>query len=80
MEKKQTKSQILLAAIRTKCVEDCCAGDKSEVRNCLCPSCPLYEYRMGVFTIHSNETMKQRCANMRTAKANKNAEHTEANR
>ena len=71
MEKKQTKSQILLNAIRSKCVDDCCAGDKSEVRNCLCPSCPLFEYRMGTFTIHSDESTKQRCEKMRNTKAKK---------
>lgn len=34
-------------AIREKCVQDCCAGLVDEVKNCLCPSCPLYPFRFG---------------------------------
>lgn len=34
-------------AIREKCLNDCCAGDRNEVENCLCPTCPLFPFRMG---------------------------------
>lgn len=36
-----------IKAIRQKCVEDCCAGNRYEADNCLCPSCPLYNFRFG---------------------------------
>lgn len=36
-----------IKAIREKCVQDCCAGLVDEVKNCLCPSCPLYPFRFG---------------------------------
>lgn len=36
-----------LEAIRKKCVEDCCSGNFFEVKHCMCPSCPLYEFRFG---------------------------------
>ena len=35
-----------MRAIRLKCLE-CCAGQFSEVRECLVESCPLHAYRMG---------------------------------
>ena len=34
-------------AIREKCLQDCCAGLVNEVKDCLCPSCPLYPFRFG---------------------------------
>jgi len=33
-------------AIRAKCLE-CCYGSPKEVRECPCPDCPLYPYRLG---------------------------------
>jgi hypothetical protein len=36
-----------LRAIRKKCVDDCCCGSKSEVKNCGITDCALYEYRFG---------------------------------
>ncbi len=35
-----------LKAIREKCLE-CSAQVKSEVRNCRCPDCPLFHFRLG---------------------------------
>jgi len=37
--------QSLLKVIREKCL-DCCGGSASEVRKCVCVSCPLWPYRM----------------------------------
>ena len=33
-------------AIRAKCL-DCCCGQPKEVRLCVIPDCPLYNYRFG---------------------------------
>ncbi len=33
--------------IRKKCL-DCCVGQPSEIRYCVCTSCPLWPYRMGI--------------------------------
>jgi hypothetical protein len=33
-------------AIRARC-EDCCCGDKSEVRKCVSVDCPSWPFRMG---------------------------------
>ena len=33
-------------AIRQYCL-DCCYGDRSEVKKCVSPKCPLWHYRMG---------------------------------
>lgn len=35
-----------LKAIRAKCIE-CCNGNGSEVRKCVCTECPLWPLRMG---------------------------------
>jgi hypothetical protein len=35
-----------LRAIRAHCI-DCSGYSKPEVRKCVCPDCPLYQYRMG---------------------------------
>lgn len=35
-----------LRAIRLKCL-DCCCGQAREVRDCSCPDCGLYPYRLG---------------------------------
>lgn len=35
-----------IKAILAKCLE-CSAGQVSEIRNCLIPTCQLYPYRMG---------------------------------
>ena len=35
-----------LKAIRLKCL-DCCCGQAREVRDCSCPACGLYPYRLG---------------------------------
>ena len=35
-----------LKAIRAKCL-DCSAGQPKEVRLCVIPGCPLYQYRFG---------------------------------
>ncbi len=35
-----------LKAIRAKCL-DCCGGNASEVRKCVCTNCPLWPLRMG---------------------------------
>ena len=35
-----------LRAIRVKCL-DCSGGQIKEVRECQCPACTLYPYRMG---------------------------------
>lgn len=35
-----------LRAIRLKCL-DCCCGQAWEVRDCSCPDCGLYPYRLG---------------------------------
>ncbi len=35
-----------MRAIRQKCLE-CCAGQASEVRNCMIQNCALYRYRFG---------------------------------
>ena len=34
-------------AIKAKCLDCCCCGQMSEVRNCLVISCPLYNFRNG---------------------------------
>ena len=36
-----------MKAIKTKCLEDCCAGQESEWKNCPITTCPLYPYRLG---------------------------------
>lgn len=41
------KSSNPLKAIKEKCLNDCCAGMRDEVVNCLCTKCPLYEFRLG---------------------------------
>ena len=33
-------------AIRTKCL-DCTAGQYKEIKECPCPDCPLYPFRLG---------------------------------
>jgi hypothetical protein len=35
-----------LKSIRLKCL-DCTCNQPSEVKDCLIPTCPLFEYRMG---------------------------------
>lgn len=35
----------LSKVIREKCL-DCCAGQISEVKNCVCVTCPLWAFRM----------------------------------
>jgi hypothetical protein len=35
-----------LRAIRANCL-DCSGGSQAEVRSCVIPDCPLYQYRMG---------------------------------
>ena len=69
MKKEQITS---MQAIRKKCVEDCCAGDLSEVRNCLCTSCPLFEFRMGKNPYATRKSNPDVCAKMRAARTNKN--------
>ena len=34
-----------IKAIRAKCLD--CAGNRKDVRNCICPECPLYPFRLG---------------------------------
>lgn len=41
---------ILLKAIRKNCL-DCSGGVASEVADCSMKRCPLYPYRMGVYTL-----------------------------
>ena len=41
---KQPTSDILLAVIRSHCLE-CSGGSRLEVRNCRVPGCKLYPYR-----------------------------------
>lgn len=60
-----------LEAIRKKCVEDCCAGSKFEVRQCNCPSCPLFEFRFGKNPYLTRKTNPEICEKMRIAKKNK---------
>lgn len=36
-----------LKAIRKKCVDDCCAGLRSEARRCDTVTCPLHPFRFG---------------------------------
>jgi len=53
-EKRKLKNYTRLKAIRQKCL-DCSAGDKVEIKNCICyegnpeevEPCPLWIYRMG---------------------------------
>ncbi len=40
-----------IKAIRSKCA-DCSGGQLSEVRKCVCYSCPLWPFRMGVNPFH----------------------------
>ena len=42
----KTKSITPLKAIRKHCLE-CSGGSPSEVKNCVIPECPLYQYRLG---------------------------------
>lgn len=41
---KAIKDRSLRAAVKAKCL-DCCNWDKSEIKDCLCPACPLFEVR-----------------------------------
>lgn len=36
-----------LKAIRLKCKEDCCCGDKDNWINCEAKNCPIWPYRFG---------------------------------
>lgn len=48
-----------IAAIRTKCL-DCSAGKPSEVRKCVCISCPLWPLRMGKNPFHGHARNKRK--------------------
>ena len=61
-----------LEAIRRKCVDDCCSGYMSEVRNCMCQSCPLYEFRFGKNPYSNRKSNPDVCKKMRAARQNKN--------
>jgi len=41
-----------IKAIRAKCL-DCCVGDASEVRKCVCHDCTLWPFRMGSSPFHA---------------------------
>ena len=41
-----SKTMTPMKAIRAKCL-DCCGGQYSEVKLCLCINCPLYDFRLG---------------------------------
>lgn len=42
--KKAIYDRRLAAAVKAKCL-DCCCWQAGEVKDCLCPACPLYESR-----------------------------------
>lgn len=64
-------------AIREKCVNDCCAGDRKEVENCLSPSCPLYPFRFGKNPYRKEKTEEQKQALRERALQNGLGKNTE---
>ncbi len=46
--------QPILQVIREKCL-DCCVGSASEVRKCVCVTCPLWPYRMNKNPFHQRK-------------------------
>ena len=49
----------LIKAIREKCL-DCSAGSSYEVSMCVCPTCALFPYRMGLNSASAKTTNKKR--------------------
>jgi hypothetical protein len=43
----QQKSLTPIKAIKDKCKNDCCGGDRDEWINCPVKTCALYPYRLG---------------------------------
>ena len=43
----ERKRLTVLRAVRHKCLYDCSNGQRSEVRYCVIPGCPLFPYRFG---------------------------------
>lgn len=46
--------------IRKKCL-DCCGFQQSEVRKCVCTTCPLWPYRMGKNPFQSEKWKNKPC-------------------
>ena len=45
-EEENSKAMTPMKAIRAKCL-DCCGGQYTEVKQCPCTNCPLYDFRLG---------------------------------
>ncbi len=50
----------LAKTIREKCL-DCCGFQQSEVRKCVCTTCPLWPYRMGKNPFQAAKCKRKPC-------------------
>ena len=51
-----------LKAIKEKCKEDCCAGDRKSWVDCTITTCPLWNYRFGTREIPQKYNKKNKQA------------------
>lgn len=75
IEEGNTKAITPMKAIRAKCL-DCCGGQYSEVKQCPCTNCPLYDFRLGKnpnrkprnLTDEQREALRERARKAQAAK------------
>ena len=55
----------LINAIKNRCL-DCSAGSNYEIKMCVCPSCALFPYRLGLNSETSKTTHKKQGSAVKT--------------